>query len=135
MTTDVIRQILLNDSDVFASIGFTYGTPATKEIRCFRSDFPNGTTIPCLTYHDIGGGYPDPVGRSISFQVTSWTQDEISCKTLADKVETALTGFCGNVGGIFVDGIDPISFVDSYREAATNLWYSYRKFSMLYGVA
>jgi len=135
MTTDVIRQILLNDSDVFASIGFTYGTPATKEIRCFRSDFPNGTTIPCLTYHDIGGGYPDPVGRSIAFQVTAWTQDEISCKTLADKVEKALAEFSGTVNGIRIEGIDPISFVDSYREAATNLWYSYRKFSMLYGVA
>ena len=135
MTTDVIRQILMNDSDVFASIGFTYGTPATKEIRCFRSDFPNGTTIPCLTYHDISGGYPDPVGRSIAFQVTSWTQDEISCKTLADKVEKALTEFSGTVTGIRIEGIDPISFTDSYREVATNLWYSYRKFSMLYGVA
>jgi len=133
MSSDLIREILLNNTSVFSHIGFTWGTN-NKEIRCFRSSAPMGTAAPYIVYHDVGGVDGNPVGKSLKFRVLSWASDELSSKALANDVETALKNFAGKSGDTWIDGFVLDFFSDSHEEKETGLWYSIRTFTMIYGV-
>lgn len=132
MTADLIRHILIADPVVFGLVGFSYGNPAQKEIRCYRSSFPNGVQMPCLTYHDITGEKVKPK-RYLSFTVTAWGGDESECQILAQAVEDALDEYFGEIDGIEIDGIELSDFKDAFEEPNTGLWYSFRSFEMIFG--
>ncbi len=133
MSADLIRPILIENPNTFAAIGFEYGDPKEKEVRCYRTEFPNGSTLPCLTYSDTVGSKGSPIKRYLQFQVTVWGSDELECKHVANLVECALDGYSGTVDGIEIDGIEMTTYRDNLIEAHTHLWYSIRSFEMLYG--
>lgn len=100
--------------------------------KCFPDVAPPGTTLPFITYQQVGGSVPNPINGTTApavwysrVQINVWHTTRISASTLMHQVEAALraTPFFADVEGALIADYDDATNFRGCRQDFS-IWHS-----------
>lgn len=92
------------DAAILALLNSASAVVALASTRIYKSMLPEGTSLPAVTWHHIGGAGTHTHGgviknRDLYVQFSCWGDDPTKMESLAKAVRDAVDGYHGTIGG------------------------------------